>query len=205
MNFFAIGAALGGVAILGTGTYRFLKVPSIEDLFRTYPAGAGDYLLSLTDPNALKPNIIVIYCDDLEYGDLGCYGNQAIRTPAIDDLARTGTRFTDYYACSAVCAPSRTGLLTGRYPFQTGIIGNPFPKEEPYTSVLARKVSNALKSIGVMDTRENVSGMGLSEIEITLAERLRRAGYRTGMVGKWHLGDYSKQPEFNLMRHGFDT
>jgi len=202
---FKIGAVLGGVAILGTGTYRFLKVPSIEDLYGTYPDGAADYPLRRSDTQAVAPNVIIVCCDDLGYGDLGCYGNQALRTPAIDNLATTGSRFTEYYACSAVCAPSRAGLLTGRYPFRTGIIGNPFPKEEPYTRVLARKVGDALKGIGVLDTRENVSGMGLSEIEITMAEGLKKAGYRTGMVGKWHLGDYNKQPEFNPRRHGFDT
>ncbi len=199
-----IGTAAGGAALLCAGVYSFLKQPSIEDLYGTCPPGAEKYQLKIADPNAPKPNVIIIYCDDLGYGDIGCNGNRAIRTPNIDALAAAGTRFTDYYACNAVCAPSRAGLLTGRYPFRTGVIGNPFPKGEPLGRVLARKFGDALKGLGVFDTRENYAGMGLYAQEITLAEGLKKAGYRTGMVGKWHLGDYSKDPERNPLRHGFD-
>ena len=67
------------------------------------------------------PNIVLIYADDLGYGDLGCYGSRAIRTPNVDRLAREGLRCTDFYACSGICSPSRAGLLTGRYPFRAGM------------------------------------------------------------------------------------
>jgi len=200
-----IGAAAGGAALLGTGAWSFLRTRTIDELYGTYPRGAGDRPLAITDPNAPKPNFIIIYCDDLGYGDLGCYGNRVIRTPNVDGLARAGTKFTDYYACSAVCGPSRAGLLTGRYPFRTGIIGNVYPEGEPYGRVLARKLGSALKALGVMDIREDYTARGISRHEITLAEGLKRAGYRTGMIGKWHLGDYSRQPEFNPLRHGFDS
>jgi len=200
-----IGAAAGGAAILGAGAYSFLRQPSIEELYGAYPEGAEKYSLKITDPNAPKPNIVLIYCDDLGYGDLGCYGSRAIRTPNIDTLARQGTRFTDYYACNAVCAPSRAGLLTGRYPFRSAVIGNPFPGGEPLGRVLARKVGDTLRSLGSYDARENYSGMALYSQEITMAEGLKRAGYRTGMIGKWHLGDYSRDPERNPLRHGFDS
>ncbi|TAL39919.1 MAG: hypothetical protein EPN93_00200 [Spirochaetes bacterium] len=199
-----IGTAALGAGLLGYGAYSFLKQDEIEDLYDTYPPAASVYPLKIADPNAPKPNIVYIMCDDLGYGDVGCNGGRVIRTPNIDALAATGTRFTDFYSCNAVCAPARAGLLTGRYPFRTGVIGNPFPKGEPVGRVMARKLGEALKGLGVMDTRENYAGMGLSSHEITLAEGLKKAGYRTGMVGKWHLGDYSKDPARNPLRHGFD-
>src|SRR3954470_4256935 len=68
-----------------------------------------------------KPNIILILCDDLGYGDLGCYGNTTIRTPTLDRLAKEGIRFTDFYCAGAQCTPSRAGLLTGRYPVRFGL------------------------------------------------------------------------------------
>ncbi len=199
------GALIGGTALLGAGAYSFLRIRTVDELYGPYPDNAANYPLSISNPNAPKPNFIVIYCDDLGYGDLGCYGNTVIRTPNIDGMARSGTKFTDYYACSAVCAPSRAGLLTGRYPFRTGVIGNVYPEGEPYGRVLARKFGSALKALGVIDMREDYTARGISRHEITLAEGLKKAGYRTGMIGKWHLGDYSKQPEFNPLRHGFDS
>ena len=96
-----------------------------------------------------RPNVILILADDLGYGDLGVYGNRVIRTPNIDRLASEGVRFTDFYACSAVCAPSRAGLLTGRYPFRTGIIGNTYPKNEPLGKRMARKFGAMLHDWGV--------------------------------------------------------
>ncbi len=199
------GVLAGGAVLLGSGAYSLLRTHTIDELYGPYPEGAADHPLSITNPNAPKPNFIIIYCDDLGYGDLGCYGNRTIRTPNIDGLASAGTKFTDYYACSAICGPSRAGLLTGRYPFRTGIIGNVYPEGEAYGRVLARKLGSIFKALGVIDLREDYTARGISRHEITLAEGLKRAGYRTGMIGKWHLGDYSKQPEFNPIRHGFDS
>lgn len=200
-----IGSAVGGAALLGGGAYSALRTRTIDELYGEYPPKAADYPLEIVDAAAPKPNFIIIYCDDLGYGDLGCYGNRAIRTPGIDGLARGGTKFTDYYACSAVCGPSRAGLLTGRYPFRTGIIGNVYPERESFATVLVRKLSSTLGSLGIVDLRETYTARGISRHEITLAEALKLAGYRTGMVGKWHLGDYSRDPEFNPRRHGFDS
>jgi uncharacterized sulfatase len=152
-----------------------------------------------------KPNFIIIYTDDLGYGDLGCFGNRVIKTPHIDRLARTGMRFTDYYACSPVCAPSRVGLLTGRYPLRSGLIGNPYPKDESLKRRLARKIGWILRGLGGLDLREQNVAPGIAAHELTLPEALKQAGYKTGMVGKWHLGDYSRQAEYNPLRHGFDT
>ncbi len=107
-----------------------------------------------------RPNIIFIYCDDLGYGDLGCYGARDIRTPQIDSLTQNGIRFTEFYSASPVCSPSRAALLTGRIPQRMGIDGVFFP--ESFT--------------------------GMPEEEITIADMLRSRGYATGIVGKWHLG-----------------
>ncbi len=205
MKSIKLGSAALGAGLLGYGVYSFLKQDEIEDLYGTYPSTAQVYPLKIADPNAPKPNIIFIMCDDLGYGDVGFNGGRVIRTPNLDALAASGTRFTDYYTCNAVCAPSRAGLLTGRYPFRTGVIGNPFPKGEPVGRVLARKVGDVLKALGSYDARENYAGMGLSAHEITIAEGLKKAGYRTGMIGKWHLGDYSGDPARNPLRHGFDS
>ncbi|MGO4538768.1 sulfatase family protein [Paenibacillus sp. 2TAB19] len=121
-----------------------------------------------------KPNIIVIYCDDLGYGDLGSYGSEHIRTPHLDRLAEEGARFTNWYSNSPVCSPSRASLLTGRYPVRTGV-----------ESILSGKRGTA----------------GLSLDEKTIASLLKPHGYRTGLFGKWHLG---VTPEQNPNAHGFD-
>jgi uncharacterized sulfatase len=121
-----------------------------------------------------KPNVVLILCDDLGYGDLGVFGNGMIRTPNIDRMAAEGARLTTFYASANVCTPSRAGLMTGRYPIRTG---------------LARDV------IRQTDT----NGLPLSEI--TIAEALK-PDYATALVGKWHLGHVA--PFWPPTKHGFD-
>jgi arylsulfatase A len=126
-----------------------------------------------------QPNIILIFCDDLGYGDLTCYGSDLNRTPRLDQMASEGTRFTDLYVPAPLCTPSRAGLMTGCYPKRVGLDygyrnGTLFPGDP----------------------------LGLNPNEITLPRILKDAGYATKMVGKWHLGD---QPEFLPEQFGFDS
>ena len=133
-----------------------------------------------TDESARLPNFVVIFCDDLGYGDLGCYSDSCKnRTPIVDQLAKDGVRFTDFYSSSPVCTPSRSSLMTGCY---------------------ARRVGMHEDSTGhwVLIPR---SRRGLDDDELTLAEALKTAGYATACIGKWHLGD---QPPHLPTRHGFD-
>ncbi len=144
------------------------------------PDGSASDVSTAGDTSAkTQPNIVILYADDLGYGDLGSYGHPAIRTPNLDRLAREGQRWTDFYAPAPVCSPSRGALLTGRLPERTGLYG---------------------RRIGVLFPNDTVGG--LPESEVTLGELLQDAGYATAVVGKWHLGD---QPEFYPTRHGFDS
>ena len=126
-------------------------------------------------------NVVIIYADDLGYGDLGCYGHPKFQTPRIDQLAREGARLTNFYSCCPYCAPSRAGLMTGRYQFRNRMYQNPFPSSDPQV--------------------KNGDRIGLPTSEVTLGEAFQSAGYRTGCIGKWHLGH---QPEFRPLRNGFD-
>jgi len=125
-----------------------------------------------------RPNIVLINCDDLGYGDLGCYGSTVNRTPVLDRMSSEGVRFTDFYQASPLCSPSRGAMLTGCYPPRIGF--------------------------GLFDGRGVLfpgMGVGLSGEERTVAEVLRERGYATMLVGKWHCGD---QPAFLPLQHGFD-
>ena len=120
-----------------------------------------------------SPNVILINADDLGYGDLGCYGSKTIRTPNLDALAQQGVRFTDFYSGASVCTPSRAALLTGRYPLRSGLRYVLFPNDK----------------------------IGMPDSEMTVAQILKKQGYATACMGKWHLGSL---PQFLPTRHGFD-
>jgi arylsulfatase A len=131
-----------------------------------------------TEGQEVRPNVILINCDDLGYGDLGCYGSVVNKTPAIDKLASEGLRCDSFYMASPVCSPSRAALLTGSYPPRIGFGSfDGFPVLFPG------------------------HGIGLPTSEVSLAAVLSNAGYQTQMIGKWHCGD---QSEFLPTNHGFD-
>ena len=125
---------------------------------------------------APPPNFIVIYADDLGYGDLSCYGAKNQKTPRLDRLAAEGVRFTNFYVPTPYCAPSRSSLLTGRYPFRNTMVVNPAPDS-------------------------GINGIGLPASEVTIAEALKPKGYATACIGKWHLGH---TPQFLPTTQGFD-
>ncbi|TWU33375.1 sulfatase-like hydrolase/transferase [Novipirellula artificiosorum] len=123
-----------------------------------------------------RPNLVILLADDLGFGDVGFNGCQDIPTPNIDSLARDGVRFSNGYSSHPFCSPMRAGLMAGRYQHRFGYVNNmPF---DPHNHV-----------------------MGFPQSEKTIASRLKQVGYRTGMVGKWHLGAAS---EFHPLRRGFD-
>lgn len=124
----------------------------------------------------MRPNIILIVADDLGYGGLSSFGEPGYETVSIDRLAREGLRFTDFYANAPVCTPTRAALMTGRYPQRSGLEGVIY-------------VQGATRQVG------------LSQAETTVAELLKTAGYRTAVIGKWHLGFLER---FSPIHQGFD-
>lgn len=124
-----------------------------------------------------RPNVVLIITDDVGYGDIGSYGAPDIKTPHIDSLGKTGTRFTDFYANGSTCTPTRAGLISGRY-------------QQRYA--LERPLGHAMSADG---------DLGLPANGNSLPQLLRNHGYATGLIGKWHLG-YT--PEFSPAAHGFD-
>ncbi|MGL6075568.1 MAG: sulfatase family protein [Fimbriiglobus sp.] len=124
----------------------------------------GFLLLSCVSMAAERPNVVLIYADDLGYADLGCFGAKAWKTPNLDRIAKEGVKFTDFHSAQPVCSASRAALMTGCYPNRIGIHGALFP------------------------TSQN----GIHENELTMAEMLKAQGYATAMVGKWHLGHLPK-------------
>lgn len=129
------------------------------------------------EPPGDPPNIVILFADDLGYGDIGPFGHPTIATPHLDRMAREGMRFTQFYAAAAVCTPSRAGLLTGRLPVRSGMASDE-------------------RRVLFPDSKA-----GLPDEEITIAEVLKKEGYATAAVGKWHLGHL---PQHLPTEHGFD-
>jgi arylsulfatase A-like enzyme len=130
-------------------------------------------------PAARPPNLVVIFCDNLGYGDIEPFGSTAHRTPHLNRMAREGMKFTHFCVTAGVCTPSRASLMTGCYAQRVGMHVN------PRDGLVLRPVSP----------------YGLNPSEVTIAEVLKPRGYATAIIGKWHLGD---QPEFLPTRQGFD-
>ena len=153
----------------------FLKALGFGAMAAALPGVAG----AADRGGRTPPNFIVIFCDDLGYGDIGCFGSKKHRTPNIDRMAAEGMRFTSFYVTSGVCTPSRSSLMTGCYPRRVNM-------HQDHNNLCVLFPSGK---------------KGLNPKEITIAEVLKQKNYATACVGKWHLGD---QPEFLPTRQGFD-
>src|SRR5438874_3525827 len=140
----------------------------------TVPASAG---AQTSSGGAMKPNIVFILADDMGYADVSCYGRRDLLTANIDRLATEGLRFTQAYANSAVCTASRVALITGRYQYRLDV-----GLEEPLSTRVPRKI-------------------GLPAAHPTLPSLLKRAGYQSALIGKWHLG---RLPDFGPLQSGYD-
>lgn len=140
--------------------------------------GAGALALA---PRTLRagdeeaPNIVFIMADDLGWADLGCYGRDDIETPNIDRLARQGMRFTNAYANSCVCSPTRVALMTGRYQYRV--------------------------DVGLDEPLGKNPDRGLDPSQPTISRLMKDSGYRTALIGKWHLGAMER---FSPLKHGYD-
>ncbi|MGJ8639188.1 MAG: sulfatase-like hydrolase/transferase [Opitutaceae bacterium] len=172
----------GGVAMNSTQTLTHLR----WEITGTSTENQGFWLDDLIIRDALpsapravsdRPNVIFVLMDDMGYKDVSCYGATVVDTPNIDSLAAGGLQFSDFHTGSSICSPSRAAFLTGAYPQRAGL---------PY---------------GISPKRESHWFMGLHPDEITLAEQCRNQGYKTLMIGKWHLGF---EDIFSYYNQGFD-
>lgn len=148
---------------MGKKIPKIFLVPEVGLMFTRLLAFLAA-LVACSGAAARAPNVVLLFADDMGYGDLGCYGARGWNTPNLDRLAKEGTRFTDFYVAQAVCSASRTALLTGCYPNRVGILGALGPAAKH----------------------------GIADGERTVAQVLKTKGYATAIYGKWHLGHHPK-------------
>ncbi len=163
---------------------RDFKSTSRRIFLQSSLAAAGAAIAGRAAALKRRPNIVFILADDLGWTDLGCYGSTFYRTPNIDRLASQGMRFTNAYAACPVCSPTRASIMTGKYPARLHLTDFiPGRRQSPTSKLLAAPFRQELPLE-----------------EITIAEMLKPAGYRSASIGKWHLGDVPFTPE----AQGFD-
>jgi len=160
---------------------RFLQEVALGAATVSFP-----FHLKAANATENRPNIIFIMADDMGYGDLSCYGQKKFQTPNIDQIADEGMRFTSCYAGSTICAPSRSVLMTGQHAGHTRIRGN---------------MCEVGGSVGYKG-KQKVRRMYLTDEDQTIGHMLQKAGYQTGLIGKWHIGGYN--PDAGSLNRGFD-
>ena len=162
----------------GMNRRQFIKALGTAAGVLALPGCGNTFGSNRSKPSSKKPNFVIIFADDLGYGDLGCFGHPTIRSPYLDRMAAEGQKWTSFYVGASVCTPSRAALLTGRLPIRSGMCDDErrvlFPD----------------------------SAGGLPESEITIAEALKAEGYATACVGKWHLGHLR---QYLPTSNGFDS
>ncbi len=157
---------------------QFIKAVGVAPGAIALPGCVSSSRSNASGTSGKKPNFVIIFADDLGYGDLGCFGHPTIRTPNLDKMAVEGQKWTNFYVGASVCTPSRAALLTGRLPIRSGMCS---------------------------DSRRVLfpdSASGLPAREVTIAEGLKTVGYTTGCIGKWHLGHL---PPYLPTNNGFDS
>jgi arylsulfatase A-like enzyme len=157
---------------------NFIKTAILFPLFLLVLGGCKTQTTTSVDDKPRKQNVLILLADDMGYGDISTYGQKNHHTPNIDQIAKEGVKFTDFYVPVPYCAPSRATLLTGRFPLRHGLIHNPTP-----------------------DRDVKADTIGIAANELMLGEVLQKEGYKTKLVGKWHLGH---QEKFFPTKHGFD-
>jgi arylsulfatase A-like enzyme len=151
----------------------------------------GSAPLAAAAQAARRPNIVLILADDLGYGDLGCYGNRDVSTPHLDRMAFEGVRFTDFYVSWPACTPSRSSILTGRYPQRNGL----------YDMIRNNEVNWKYQFTEADYAVSPEMTLGLDVREMTVGQAMKSAGYATGVIGKWDSG---RARRFLPLQRGFD-
>lgn len=197
---YALSAVLAVVLICGTAVYFVFMSMRMRPTVKSLMSGHNEYLsmVEKMKASADSPNVLIILMDDMGYADTSCYsylGNQnsTIKTPNIDSIANDGIIMNNFYSSSPVSSPSRFGMLTGRYPSRGYLDNVVFPSvvsTDPYCST---RYLNPYQFLNNVD--------GILGDEITFAEVFQKAGYKTGLIGKWNLGDYG---EYLPTNQGFD-
>lgn len=189
------------ILVFGLISITYLAI-IIYGVWIFYPGKAPTDLPNIQQANNGKPNVIIILADDLGYNDISINGNKFIQTPHIDAIGKNGVIFTRGYCSAPVCAPSRAGMLTGRYQQRFGfeflsdkMAAHPRVRQADFANF-----GNQLNEVSWFEAG-NIRNRGIEHQETTLAELLKQSGYATGIIGKWHLG---LLPRFHPDKHGFD-
>ncbi|MGB1318793.1 MAG: sulfatase-like hydrolase/transferase, partial [Flavobacteriales bacterium] len=196
---FSLVFIIGGIL-----TWYFLQGPSHQGLVRSDFDDKPFEIEEIVDvtPTANKPNIVFILADDLGYGDVSFNGQTSINTPSLDSLVNQGLVFSNFYAPSSICTPSRVGFLSGRYAIRQGLA---YPFHHVNTSFVMNVGNRFANFLGAVDMRgEHNIVDGLMQSEVIIPELLKLADYKTGVVGKWHLGTISQDEQYHPFNHGFD-